>query len=81
MASKTSRIESLHGLALEDAKILAIELKDDGIIPNSKIPLLLYQGAIALPENDGRISIFGGVVCVRKEEMPAAIAPKGFQAH
>jgi len=52
MASKTSKIESLHGQALKDAKILAIELKDDGIIPNSKLPLLLYQGVIALSEND-----------------------------
>lgn len=33
--------------------IFATKLKDDGVIPNnSKLPLLIYQGALALPEHE-----------------------------
>jgi uncharacterized protein YjlB len=52
MTRKTSGIDLPHNQILKEANILAIDLKDDGIIPNSKLPLLLYQGVIALSEND-----------------------------
>ena len=35
-----------------EPKLLAIPLKDDGIIPNSNLPLLLYQGAVSIPQSD-----------------------------
>jgi uncharacterized protein YjlB len=43
--SKRAHIET-------EPKVLAIKLKDDGIIPNSKLPLLLYQGAVSIPQSD-----------------------------
>src|SRR4051812_20413350 len=32
--------------------VLSLALKDDGVIPNSKFPLLIYQGALKLPPRD-----------------------------
>ena len=52
MSRKPSAIESPRNQILKGANILAIALKDDGKIPNSKLPLLLYQAATALPQND-----------------------------
>jgi uncharacterized protein YjlB len=33
-------------------RVLPLPLKDDGLIPNSKFPLLVYQGAVTLPPRD-----------------------------
>jgi uncharacterized protein YjlB len=33
-------------------QVLSHQLKDDGLIPNSQFPLLVYQGAIKLPAHD-----------------------------
>ena len=33
-------------------RVLALPLQDDGVIPNSKFPLLIYQGAVKLPPRD-----------------------------
>ena len=32
--------------------VVAQELKDDGVFPNSKLPLLVYRGAVVLPEEE-----------------------------
>ncbi|HET7624688.1 MAG TPA: cupin domain-containing protein [Verrucomicrobiae bacterium] len=37
---------------LNEPKVQAILLDDDGLIPNSKFPLLIYQGALKLPDCD-----------------------------
>ena len=33
-------------------EVLAVKLKDDGVIPNSKLPLLLYRRAVSVSEDD-----------------------------
>ena len=33
-------------------QVLSFDLKDDGAIPNSRLPLLVYQGAARLPQRD-----------------------------
>src|SRR6266404_5118604 len=37
---------------VDEPDVLAQELKDDGVFPNSKLQLLLYRGAVVLPEQD-----------------------------
>ena len=37
---------------LNPPRVLALPLQDDGVIPNSKFPLLIYQGAVKLPPRD-----------------------------
>ena len=32
--------------------VLAKHLRDDGVFPNSRLPLLVYRGAVRLPEHD-----------------------------
>jgi uncharacterized protein YjlB len=38
--------------SLNEPKPLSLQLQDDGSIPNSKFPLLIYQGALKLPASD-----------------------------
>jgi len=39
---------------LQSATIFAVELKDDGVVPNNaRLPLLVYQAALKLPVQDG----------------------------
>ena len=38
--------------SINPPRALAFDLKDDGSIPNSKFPLLIYQGAVKLPPRD-----------------------------
>jgi uncharacterized protein YjlB len=38
--------------ARHELNVLVQELKDDGIFPNSKYPLLLYRKAVLVPEHD-----------------------------
>jgi len=47
-----SRIESQLEQLVDDPDLLAQELKDDGIFPNNKLPLLIYRNAVLVPEND-----------------------------
>ena len=37
---------------LNAPRVIAHVLKDDGVIPNSALPLLLYEGALKLPEGN-----------------------------
>jgi len=39
-------------LKVKEPDVLAQELKDDGIFPNSKLKLLVYRQAVELPEKD-----------------------------
>ena len=34
------------------SEALTVELKDDGVFPNSRLPLLLYRGAVSISEDD-----------------------------
>ncbi len=36
----------------KDAQITPHYFQDDGVVPNSVFPLIVYQGALSLPEND-----------------------------
>jgi uncharacterized protein YjlB len=40
---------------LNPPRVLAHVLKDDGSIPNSDLPLLLYEGALNLPERNAAV--------------------------
>lgn len=37
---------------VHEPDVVAQELKDDGVFPNSKLPLLVYRGAVVLPEEE-----------------------------
>jgi len=52
MGKRTSEIEVKSEQVVNAPDVLALELKDDGIFPNSKLPLLLYRGAVLIPEHD-----------------------------
>ncbi|MDE2954664.1 MAG: hypothetical protein OXR71_09080, partial [Gemmatimonadota bacterium] len=36
----------------EDVQITPHYFRDDGVVPNSVFPLIVYQSALSLPEND-----------------------------
>ena len=53
MARKGSGIESVsERTGVKKADVLAVELKDDGVFPNSKLPLLLYRRAVSISEEE-----------------------------
>jgi uncharacterized protein YjlB len=52
MARRASGVESTREQAASKPTVLAVELKDDGVIPNSKLPLLLYRRAVSISEED-----------------------------
>jgi uncharacterized protein YjlB len=53
MARKGSGIESVsERTAGKKSDVLAVELKDDGVVPNSKLPLLVYRRAVAVSDED-----------------------------
>jgi hypothetical protein len=37
---------------VNEPDVLAKHLRDDGVFPNSGLPLLVYRGAVRLPEHD-----------------------------
>jgi uncharacterized protein YjlB len=53
MARKGSGIESVsERTAVKKADVIAVELKDDGVIPNSKLLLLLYRRSVSISEEE-----------------------------
>jgi uncharacterized protein YjlB len=52
MARKASGVESMREPVTHKPTVVAAELKDDGVFPNSKLPLLLYRKAVAISEDD-----------------------------
>src|SRR5258707_2808237 len=52
MARKASGVESTREPVVHKPTVVAAELKDDGIFPNSKLPLLLYRQAVPISEGD-----------------------------
>jgi uncharacterized protein YjlB len=53
MARKSSGMESVsERSAVKKADVVAAELKDDGVVPNSKLPLLVYRRAVAVADED-----------------------------
>jgi uncharacterized protein YjlB len=52
MGKRASETEPLPKEHLGEPEVLVRELKDDGIFPNNKLPLLLYRKAVVLPKND-----------------------------
>jgi uncharacterized protein YjlB len=53
MARRASGVESVRErTAVKKTDVLAMELKDDGVILNSKLPLLVYRRAVSIAEND-----------------------------
>jgi uncharacterized protein YjlB len=39
-------------IKIREPRVIAHLLKDNGTIPNSRLPLLIYQGALVLPKDD-----------------------------
>ncbi len=53
MARRVSGIESVRERTAGNKRdVLAVELKDDGVIPNSRLPLVIYRRAISITEDD-----------------------------
>lgn len=52
MERKTSDVHSPHEHDARKLDVLAVELNDDGVFPNSRLPLLLYRGAVLITEDD-----------------------------
>jgi len=52
MAKRASGTDSRREPIANGPNVLAVELKDDDLIPNSKLPLLLYRGVISLSGDD-----------------------------
>jgi uncharacterized protein YjlB len=48
----TSALMNNHSLKLKEPRVIAHVLKDAGTIPNSRLPLLIYQEAFELPQDD-----------------------------
>jgi uncharacterized protein YjlB len=46
-----------HELKLNKPRVVAHIIKDAGTIPNSRLPLLIYQGALDLPKDDSASAI------------------------
>jgi uncharacterized protein YjlB len=51
-ATKGTGTESQLEQLLNEPDVLAQELKDDGVFPNSRLPLLLYREVVVLPEHE-----------------------------
>jgi uncharacterized protein YjlB len=47
------KMSSAKNTVVGEAEVRACVLKDDGTIPNNRMPLLLYVGALSLPERNG----------------------------
>jgi uncharacterized protein YjlB len=53
MARRASGTESVREpTAATKRVVLAVELKDDGVIPNSRLPLVIYRRAISVSKDD-----------------------------
>ena len=52
MGKQSSEAESRFEHSLKKPDVLAQSLKDDGVFPNSKLPLLVYRQAVVIPERD-----------------------------
>jgi uncharacterized protein YjlB len=44
--------EAIQSIARQRPEVLTVPLRDDGVIPNSRLPLLVYGRALALPAGD-----------------------------
>lgn len=52
MVKRTSEIKPPDEKMLNVPDAIAFELKDDGVIPNSKLPALFYRNVVAISEDD-----------------------------
>jgi uncharacterized protein YjlB len=52
MAKKTYGIDGGREQTVISAEVLALELRDDGIFPNRRLPLFFYSEAISISKND-----------------------------
>jgi uncharacterized protein YjlB len=52
MGKRASATKSPPEQLANELDVLAQELQDDGVFPNSKLPLLLYRKAVVMPEQD-----------------------------
>ena len=52
MSNKAFATESELEPFVNEPNVLAQQLNDRGAFPNSKLPLLLYRGAVSPPEHD-----------------------------
>ena len=50
MGKRTSQIEAGCKQMVNAPDVLAFELTDDGVFPNSRLPLLLYRKAVSVAE-------------------------------
>jgi uncharacterized protein YjlB len=53
MARRASGVESVRERsAVKKTDVLAVELKDDGVTPNNKLPLVVYRRAVSVSEDE-----------------------------
>jgi uncharacterized protein YjlB len=52
VGKRASQVEFGHEQIVNEPGTLALQLEDDGVFPNSRLLLLIYRGAISLPERD-----------------------------
>lgn len=50
--SKRASVTDNPDLLLHEPDVIAQELKDDGVFPNNRLPLLIYRDALVAGEND-----------------------------
>lgn len=50
MSKRTSEVE------VKEPDVVAQQLTDDGVFPNSRLPLLLYRSAVVVPERDPAVA-------------------------
>jgi uncharacterized protein YjlB len=55
MSEQRSSVPARFAEFIRGPRVLTFALKDDGVIPNSKLPLLVYQEALKLPARDPAI--------------------------
>ncbi len=52
MRKRASGNESALEQLINEPDVLARVLRDDGVFPNSRLPLLIYRNAVTVPEDD-----------------------------
>lgn len=52
MSNRALESKAQAGHLAPEPEVLAQELTDDGVFPNSRLPLLLYRNAVTLPDHD-----------------------------
>jgi uncharacterized protein YjlB len=57
MSEKLSSARGRFAKYIREARVITFALKDDGMVPNSRLPLLVYERALKLPARDPEESV------------------------